>query len=305
MATDGAAVTRQLELEAAERPRAVAASALAGALLLVGSVYGSAGLHPPRIGVVQGLAPALSGISDPHVDPRTATILFTKHHAARLIASSTITAVGIALIAIVLYYLFSAVKARRPELPNFVRPAGTFGPIGVALAGAATAVIVSINARNYINGASRTRHAADHVFSSGAAVAAQVVGVIAELGLAFAFIMLGLNAMRVGLLTRFMGVLAIISGVLFVIPVFGAGLPVVQAFWLLALAFILSGRNPAGLPPAWQAGTAVPWPSQQELREQRQRQSAQRQRDETEEPAPEPVAPQASGGGSRRKRKRR
>lgn len=304
MATDGAAVQRQLELEAAGRPRAVGAGVVAGVLLLAGALYGSAGLSPPRVGVVQGFAPALRGIPDPHVDPRTAFLVFTVHHTARILISSGVTAVGIAAMTVVLLYLFSAVKARRPELRDIVRPFAVIGPIGVGAAGFATAIIISARAHDYVNGASRTRQAADHVFNSTAGVIAQVIGTAAELGLAFVFIMLGLNAMRVGLLTRFMGILAIISGVLFVIPVFGAGLPVVQAFWLIALAFILSGRNPAGLPPAWETGTAVPWPSQQQLREQRQQAAAKREA--VEEAAPEPVAPPAGQGGSqRRKRKRR
>jgi F0F1-type ATP synthase membrane subunit c/vacuolar-type H+-ATPase subunit K len=302
MASDSTAVTRQLEWEAALRPRTVAAGVAAGVLMLGGALYSSAGLKPPHVGVVQGLAPALRGIADPRVDPRSAGIAFTAHHSARIIASSLVSAIGIALISLVLLYLYSAVKARRPELPNIVRPLAIAGPILVALAGVVTAIVFSINSHHYINGVSRTRQAADHVFSSSGAVIAQVVGLLGALSLGFAFIMLGLNAMRVGLLTRFLGILAIISGVLFVIPIFGAGLPVVQAFWLVALAFVLSGRNPTGLPPAWAAGEAVPWPTQQQQREARLQ--ASRQREAAQEPAPEPVAP-PQAQSQRRKRKRR
>jgi hypothetical protein len=140
---------------------------------------------------------------------------------------------------------------------------------------------------------------ADQALSSGAVIAVQVVGLVGELSLAFALVMIGLNAMRVGLLTRFMGVLAIISGVLFVIPLLGAGLPVVQAFWLIALGFVLSGRAPTGLPPAWVTGVATPWPTQQQMREARQRGGQV-----VADPAPEPVAP-APRDSRKRKRKRR
>ena len=85
--------------------------------------------------------------------------------------------------------------------------------------------------------------------------------------LGFTFVMLCMNAMRAGLLTRFMGVLGMIVGATFVLPLDQQG--VIRAFWLLALGFLIYGRWPSGMPPAWQTGEAVPWPSQAELREQR------------------------------------
>jgi hypothetical protein len=75
-------------------------------------------------------------------------------------------------------------------------------------------------------------------------------------------------------------------------------LPIVQAFWLLSMAYLFSGRWPSGLPEAWPAGEARPWPSQQEVREERMRAE---QSDAEEEKAPEP-APAAT---RKRKRKRR
>lgn len=301
MATDSAAVRRQLELEAAERPRVVAAGVGAGVLLLGGALYGVVGLHQPRVGVVQGLAPALTGTPDPRFDPRSAEIIFSAHHAAKIITSACISAIGIAAMSIVLLYLYSAIKARRPELPEILRTLAIAGPIAVAAAGAATAIIFSSNARHFLHGTSRTRQAVDHVGGSAGVQIFQYIGLAGALALGFTMIMVGLNGMRVGLLTRFMGVLAIISGVLFVIPIIGAGLPVVQAFWLIALAVVLSGRSPAGLPKAWETGTAVPWPTQQELREARLRARS----GTVEDAPPEPSAPPARNGGSRRKRKRR
>jgi hypothetical protein len=102
-----------------------------------------------------------------------------------------------------------------------------------------------------------------------------------------------------------MGVLGIIVGVLFVIPI-GSPVPVVQAFWLGALAYLLSGRWPNGVPPAWASGRAEPWPSQQQMRD--------RARGDVAAPSlPEPEPPgdgtDADAGGSpaprQRKRKRK
>ena len=86
-----------------------------------------------------------------------------------------------------------------------------------------------------------------------------------------------LNAMRVGLLTRFMGVLGIITGVLQILP-FGGPLPVVQCFWMLMLSILFLGRWPSGNPPAWQTGRAEPWPSSAELRERRKQAAAEAKR---------------------------
>ena len=74
--------------------------------------------------------------------------------------------------------------------------------------------------------------------------------------------LVSLNAMRVGLLTRFLGYLGIIAGVLTIIPL--VPIPIVEAYWLLALAYLLSGRWPSGVPPAWSSGEAVPWPGRQQ-----------------------------------------
>ena len=69
-----------------------------------------------------------------------------------------------------------------------------------------------------------------------------------------------LNAMRAGLLTRFMGVLGIITGALLVFPL-GSPLPIVQCFWLFMLGMLFLGFWPGGAPPAWASGEAMPWPA--------------------------------------------
>ena len=116
--------------------------------------------------------------------------------------------------------------------------------------------------------------------------------------------LIALNAMRVGLLTRFMGVLGIITGALQILP-FGGPLPVVQSFWLLMLSLLFSGRWTGGTPPAWRTGNAEPWPSGAAVREQRRRAAAER-RGETyeppEEPEPEPEQePEPVAGAARRR----
>jgi hypothetical protein len=145
--------------------------------------------------------------------------------------------------------------------------------------------------------------------------AALVGGILRQLGvvmLGVSWIIIALNAMRAGLLTRFMGVLGVIVGGLFIIPL-GASLPIVQAFWLIALGALFLGYWPSGLPPAWVTGEAQPWPTQQELRELREQRKAEsarpekprRQRPEPPEtPLPEVPLRPAHSSSKKRRRKR-
>ena len=152
--------------------------------------------------------------------------------------------------------------------------------------------------------------------ASPAVLAAGLMQVVGVFALALAFVLLALNGMRTGLLTRFMGVLGMIVGALFIIPL-GSSLPIVQAFWLVALGVLFLGRWPTGMPPAWVTGEAQPWPTQQELREarleraggdgeERPRRSGRRERAEPPEtPAPELPERRPHPSSKKRKRKRR
>jgi len=79
---------------------------------------------------------------------------------------------------------------------------------------------------------------------------------VGSLVLAVGIVLVSLNAMRVGLLTKLFGYIGIVAGALLVmIP-----LPVVQVFWLGGIGFLFLGRWPGGDLPAWRTGEAVPWP---------------------------------------------
>jgi hypothetical protein len=116
-------------------------------------------------------------------------------------------------------------------------------------------------------------------------------------------VIVSLNAMKVGLLNRFFGILGIIAGVLLVLPVDQPG--IVRSFFFIALGLMLLGRWMGGRPPAWQSGTAIPWPSQQEMRERRER--IRRGEDPDTVPAADPSDPRDEPAGDRhpRSRKRR
>ena len=90
----------------------------------------------------------------------------------------------------------------------------------------------------------------------------------------------------------------------------------VQTYWLLAIAYLISGRWPTGVPPAWRSGRAEPWPSSAEMRARRATDIGERRQRGGKKPAPdapvhEPETAAAPANGRtrsttpKRKRKRR
>ncbi len=116
-------------------------------------------------------------------------------------------------------------------------------------------------------------------------------------------IVMMINSMRVGLITRWMGVLGIFTGILIFLPIGGATLEVVPAFWLVAMGILYIGKWPNGQPPAWEAGEARPWPTRAQMREGAARPGASRMATGAGDVAPAPAKPHA-GGSSRKRRKR-
>lgn len=269
---------QQLAWEAENRLKATIAAVLAGVLTLAGGIVSATAFSGfPQVGLIQALSPALSGQRAPAVDPHRPAIVFLDGRAGQFVASAVLAAIGTLATGYVLYYLFEAIRARRPEAPPWAKWTALIAPAAVALLSVARQVASVVSTHDYVTHPDGTRHALDAV-NSGAAVPLGYLGLVAQLVLVATLVVIALNAMRVGLLTRFMGVLGIIAGVLFILPVFGT-LPLIQALWLIALAPIFLHRWPAGQPPAWSTGRAEPWPSQQQVREQRQ---AQRNRAEAQ-----------------------
>jgi hypothetical protein len=312
VATDPESPEETLAWEAQRRTGAAIASALAGVFTLAAGIYTQTQISGdfPTVGELQALTPALNGQANAPVNPGTAGIEFLNDKAGALIGSSVVTAIGTVLAGLALLFLWRATKARRAETPAFARWTSIGGAIAVAVMSIALQIVVSLNASSFLDGTDRSRDAVEAVHRDGGLVAIQSLALAGQLAFALSFIIVSLNAMRAGLLSRFMGVLGIIVGVLFVIPL-GSPLPVVQCFWLLMLAPLFLGRWPGGNPPAWEAGEARPWPSQQEIREQRMRARG------IEPPAPPEPAPPAAdddaaepapaprSSSSRKRRKRR
>ncbi|MGI8801785.1 MAG: hypothetical protein ACR2KV_06370 [Solirubrobacteraceae bacterium] len=326
---------RQLAWEGAGRSRVAVSAIVAGALLLAGAVYGTlvvlAGL--PTVGVIQGLSPALHGQAAAAVDPHTARLAFIDHHALGLILAAVLVAVGTAGMIPILRYLYSGTSFRLRQAADGEaeaaaaaaeagrEPARSAWPRGVprlptaalylAVGGAGVSaacllgaqIVDVIKAHDFISHADRSHQAVDQATNSSPHLVLTTLAFASQLALAFAFVMIPLNAQRAGLLTRFMGVLGIVSGALIVIL---PPLQVLQAFWLVALGTLLSGRTKSPLPPAWTSGEAEPWPSQQELRERRNpERAAAPAAVVAAAPPPVPRAPRTPSPNASKKRKKR
>jgi hypothetical protein len=279
---------------------------VAGVLTLAAPIFLITGVQAdfPSVGVIQALQPALNGEAAATVDPRVAQVEFIHDNAAGILSYSIGNLLALLAAAYVLLYLFRATKARRPEVPSFIRWFAVLGPLAAGVGLMADDLARLSRAGDFVEGRDRSTAAVEDVLERTVGLSA--LSTLGTLATAFAFIFIAMNAMRCGLLTRFMGILGVIVGILYVLPL--TGLPVVQTFWLLALAPLFAHRWPSGQPPAWLSGKAEPWPTAQEVREQREAQRAamgppQDEDGAADEPA-EPVQPAHSSSKKRRKRRR-
>nr|MBA2636769.1 hypothetical protein [Solirubrobacterales bacterium] len=137
---------------------------------------------------------------------------------------------------------------------------------------------------------------ARETLTSGTVLVGQFMYGIGRIVLAVAIALIALNAMRAGLLTRFLGILGVVVGLLWVLPFDQFAL--IRGVWFVALGLLFLHRFPRTAPPAWASGQAEPWPTRQELREGRTGRQADPQPDGPDAPEPEPA------GTSRRRRGR-
>ena len=241
--------------ELKQRPRVAVLSAAAGVLLFAGAAVQAAGPQAK-------------------VQELTVQLLVTNKRGSLEIIGALVNGLGLLALGAVLAFLFKAVKARRPESAQALWIVAIVGAVLAAIGGIAYGVVITDKAHQFATHGAQTYPQANHLMSASALAVFQIMDYAGELLLAVAFVLVSMQAMRVGLLTRFMGYLGIIGGVLTLFVI--TPVPVVQFYWLAALAYLLSGRWPNGLPPAWRTGKAERWPSAAEAREQQARARAQR-----------------------------
>ncbi len=296
-------IREQVALEAERRSRLAVPAFAGGFLYLLSSIIISETLNgAPTVGLLEGLGPALSGVANPTISPRTPEVKFISHHALALIAGSTLAAIAIGALTLILLLLVNATSFRRPQTWAAQRPLVLAGGIAVAVVSVGHQVASAIETHNFVVGHDYSNHAVEQALTTGTVnTIADYVDLLAGLALAAGMIGTMINALRVGLLPRWMAFLGMFTGLLIFLPIGGAELQIVPAFWMVMVGVLFFGKYPKGDPPAWAAGEARPWPSQAQLRAERGGASPAVATAGGATPAP---VPPASGGSSRKRRKR-
>jgi hypothetical protein len=283
---------KQLEWEARQRPRAGVAAAVATLTTIVGIWanlrFGDdqpkvSGLEALQRGVAPGKVNDLPSLQIPRMQ------YFVDHQAAAL-GIGVIGLISSIAAAWALGFLGVATRARRPELRKWI----VYLPIiGGVLSGLYTLLSVVgelVHDHQVLNGA---RTVADAAHVNGFVIFAEVLGIFSVLSAAGGYVLVSLNAMRVGLLTRMLGWLGIAIGVFFVLPIVPLS-PVLQILFQASLALMFFNFWMGAIPPAWVSGQA-------EMTEPVRRGPAR----PAPEPATEPAAPGPAPSSTRRKRKKR
>ena len=281
-----------ISYESRMRPRVGVISAVAGVALFAAAALQSAGPQPT-------------------VNEVTVQLLVTNRRGSLEVLGAVINAVGIIGLALTLAFLFTAARARRPEMSQGAWFTALVGGALAAVGGIGYGALLTIKAHDFATHGTQSFPQANSLLSTPIVAVLQYAGLIGSLLLAVAFVLVSLNAMRVGLLTKFVGYLGIAAAAASLLLIGSAPALLIEVFWLLVVAYLLSGRWPNGDPPAWRTGQAEPWPSAADARQQRMSAANGRGRGAAKpspEPRREPVA--AAAGGTRattpkRKRKRR
>jgi hypothetical protein len=183
-----------------------------------------------------------------------------QHRTAQMI-SSILQAIGVALLAPPLYYLFRAAQARSETMRGQLVGVVVAAPLFLAVLAILSGVSTLHAATDFIaKGVMGTGDHANNVASDTISEAplrplATGFGLAGQLGFVIGMFYTSLHAMRAGLLTRFWGSLGMALGaVSFIFFQFAL-------FWFVYLGLLLLGRIPRGRPPAWASGEAIPWPS--------------------------------------------
>jgi hypothetical protein len=291
-----------------ERRNRLAVPAFAGGFLyLLSAIIISGTLNgAPTVGLLQGLTPALSGVANPAVSPRAPEVKFISHHAFPLIAGSVLAAISIGALTLILLLLLDATSFRRPQIWRATRPLVLGGGIAVALVSIGHQVASAVETHSFVVGHNFSNHAVEKALTNGTPnQIADYVDLFAGLALAAGMVATMINALRVGLLPRWMAFLGMFTALLIFLPIAGAELQVVPAFWMVMMGILFLGRWPKEEPPAWAAGEARPWPSQAKLRAERSGKGGILSPDPAgASVVPAPVVPNGNGSSRKRRRKR-
>ncbi|HWX87884.1 MAG TPA: hypothetical protein VNX67_06910 [Solirubrobacteraceae bacterium] len=312
-------IKQRIAFESDRRARlSVPAAAGGGLFLLSGIILNAALKELPKVGIVQGLEPALRGQATPAIGPQAAEVKYIDHHSLDLIAGNVLMAIAVLALTLVLLFIGDCTRFRRPQTWPAGRPLVLAGGIGYALLNIVHEVGLAIETHKFATGNDFSGKAAERALltSGSLGIALALLGLLAALALTVGMIAVMVGSLRAGLLPRWLSTLGMLAGLMF-LPLFGSGLvqTLIPTLWLVAMGFLLWERLPSGDPPAWAAGEARPWPTQSEQRVKRAeekdgsasgRAGGQKSERNGSEPAADLAPPPTPlAGGSRRKRRKR
>jgi hypothetical protein len=214
-------------------------------------------------------AAAVISLSGAHtkVDELTIDLIIEHQRFPLDVIGSIINAIGLTAFAFAASFLWRCIKARNEGVNRGSEICVLVGGMLAAVTQVIYSIMIAVKAHDFVSTGSQTYEQAHALTNGTALLILQTLGPAPVLLLAIGVVFIALNGMRVGLLTRFMGYLGMFAGALIIFPL--QPVPVVQAFWLVAIALMLLGRSPTPVPPAWASGVAEPWPSGTEQRAQR------------------------------------
>ena len=225
--------------------RVAGVAAIAAAPLYIASLF-----------VLRGTGVPLTGLA-------TEQLRAVDEVGGQVIAAGVLSAAAVALITIPLYYLFRATQARservNPAMIGFVFIGPLLLAVQTVIKAIAQAQLASDFVADSVRGGDIYTLLDDLIDDSTLNQVGSYLILPALLGLVVAMVYVPLNAMRVGLLTRFFATLgmALAASLILIQPQLSL---VALMIWFGWLGFLILGRTPRGRPPAWEAGEAIPWP---------------------------------------------
>jgi hypothetical protein len=292
---------QQLAWEERQRPRAGWSAIVAAVFLLGGFIWWVTLLRDaPQAGYLESLARLGDGPIGELPSIQVEAMQYTVDNAIGFVLSGLLRGLAPVALAYAVTFVAVAIRARRPEFPRLAVYMTIVGAVLYLLGTAGAEIERTIAFNSFLDGPRTVDDARDVISTTTITVA--LLAYVGQFVTAAGLLLVSLNAMRTGLLTRFLGILGVVAGVVSVFPQL-MPVPLVQAFWLVALGLLLLGRGT--LPPAWRTGKAEPWPSARESAERR-REAEQRRQGIEPEPKPKPKPkPAASAHPSSKKRKRK
>jgi hypothetical protein len=202
-----------------------------------------------------------SSTANPGADEQAKQFLDFHDAKATAALGAGLRALGILLVVVLAVYLYRVVAARREEpTPPWMLWLGIAGAVLMAVAAISGFFAISHVVDAFLASGPRTDAHAKHVADDSAFFRLQQVGqIIVRIPFAVWLALACSTAMGVGLIPKFLAYYGYGAAVALVLAPFAGD--ALFLGWLASIGLIVLDWWPGGRPEAWDAGTAVPWPT--------------------------------------------